>query len=226
MPCPAGTPLAPHVTDIKLLQQEDGKYNLTFAWSAKVEDLRPIDFFTGTVTAVNVLEKEEGEQKRESEGEEGRRRRATDDEVVSLTPLYSFQVSNGTTEHTVVDVQRAEEYRVQVCSNNKLGFNCSAPETLVSGLQKGITSEEGDDDLAPGVIVAIVILLLLVLLCCCFFCCGLFFFLCCYREDEKAYYPEEKGEHSAMQALWLTCRVYSSFFFFFVTILKFVVYLV
>lgn len=202
MLCPAGTPLAPRITDIKLLPQGDEKYNLTFAWSAKVEELRPIDSFTGTVTAVNVLEKEEGEQKRESEGEERRRRRATDDEVVSLTPLYSFQVATDTTEHTVVDVQLAEEYRVQVCSNNKLGFNCSAPETLSSGFLKGgVTTEEGDDELAPGLIVAIVILLLLVLLCCCFFCCGLFFFLCCYREDEKAYYPEEKGEHSARQAL-------------------------
>ena len=195
----AGTPLAPRITDVKLLPQEDGKYNLTFAWSAKVEVLRPIDSFTGTVTARNLLEKEEGERKRESAGEERRRERETEeDEVVSQTPPYSFQVDSNTTEHTVVAVRLAEEYVVQVCSNNKLGFNCSAPVTHSSGfLRGGVTVDEESDELAPGVIVAIVILLLLVLCCCCFFCFGLFFFLFCYREDEKAYYPEEKGQHSA-----------------------------
>lgn len=194
----AGTPLAPSITDIKLLPQEDGKYNLTFAWSAEVEELRPIDSFSGTIMARNVLEEEEeAKQKRESRGEERRRKRATKDEVVSLSPVYSFRVDTDTMEYTVVNVRLAEEYLVEVCSHNKLGFNCSAPETLSSGFLKGgVTVDEEDDGLAPGVIVGIVILLLLVLLCCCFFCFCLFFFLCCYREDEKAYYPEEKGELS------------------------------
>lgn len=198
--CTSGTPLAPVITEVKLLEDSRGDklYNLTFSWEPRREDLRPIDSFSGTVTPQPSS-------------------RQADDSVVDQQPkLYSFSIDNTTTKHSIIDIQLAGQYTVQVCSRNKLGFNCSVPKTYpVSVLppspgEVGSHEEHGDDDdgdgLPAGVIVAIVMLVLLVLLCCCLFLICLFFCICWCSDEWRNYHPEKKG--SALRPSFLRDNVF------------------
>ena len=181
--CFAGTPLAPVITDIKLLEsdRDDGQsksYNLTFSWKVTLDELRPVDFFTGTLTLRGVRDTNS----------------SSDGDGKSNSKSYNFTVDgNTTTEYTVVGVEPASEYTVTVCAWNSRGSNCSLPGTHSSKVG-GVKEDEEDDGLPAGVIVSIVLLVVFVLVCCCL-CCLCFCLFCCKFKlsDWISYRPEKRG---------------------------------
>ena len=177
--CFAGTPLAPVITDIKLLEsdRDDGQsksYNLTFSWKVTLDELRPVGFFMGTLTLRGVRDTNS----------------SSDGDGKSNSKSYNFTVDgNTTTEYTVVGVEPASEYTVTVCAWNSRGSNCSLPGTHSSKV--GGVKEDG---LPAGVIVSIVLLVVFVLVCCCL-CCLCFCLFCCKFKlsDWISYRPEKRG---------------------------------
>ena len=174
-----------------------GKYNLSFSWVPQLEELRPIDSYSGTVTLSHPVEREEDDE--EKSGSSKRRSRRQEDDGVASQTFYSLFVDGSVGEYTVVDIQPAEEYTVQVCSRNKLGFNCSVPETY-SKIPPTVSSEAnraGDDGggvvLSVGVIVGVVTLVLLTSCISCLFFSCLLLFLCCASDDWRSYQPDKKG---------------------------------
>ena len=174
-----------------------GKYNLSFSWVPQLEELRPIDSYSGTVTLSHPVEREEDDE--EKSGSSKRRSRRQEDDGVASQTFYSLFVDGSVGEYTVVDIQPAEEYTVQVCSRNKLGFNCSVPETY-SKIPPTVSSEAdraGDDGggvvLSVGVIVGVVTLVVLASCISCLFFFCLLLFLCCASDDWRSYQPDKKG---------------------------------
>ena len=185
--CNTGTPLAPVITEIKLLEggrdgQKTKSYNLTFLWEVTADELRPVDFFTGTVTLHGVKETNS------TGGSDGKPKRGR------LSKSYNFTVDDGnTTEFSLVDVELAEEYTVTVCSWNSRGSNCSIPGSHSLGLGE-VRDDDDDDGLPAGVIVSIVLLVLSILICCCL-CCLCFCLCCCKISDWINYHPEKRGTY-------------------------------
>lgn len=177
---PSGTPLAPVITDAKLLEEDSGgnkTYDLMFTWEIKREDLKPIDSFFGAITA-STIQRETGVIAREQR-----------EDNTDLT--YNFVVDGSTTEYTVVDVIYTEEYTVQVCSRNRQGFNCSTRvafdrETLLASIGRS-ESHDNDDGVAVGIAIAVVIAVLFVIIILIIAC---FCFICTHW---TSYHPEGKG---------------------------------
>ena len=165
---PAGTPLAPVITEIKLVETDsDGgnkTHNLSLSWEATVEELRPIDSFAGTVTPHELIE-----------------------ETPGAPQPYSFSVNGNTTSYSVGDVELARRYTVEVCSENRQGQNC----TTVT--YSPFTSEQEDSGLPVGVVVSIVLVVVLVLVTCCLFCLCLCL-CCCCPSLWRSYHPQTKGQ--------------------------------
>lgn len=179
-----GTPLAPVITEVKLLEDssDDKRYNLSVSWETKPEELRPITSFSGTVTLINPAEKVDVNTEQ--------------DNIISPPTVYTFTVDGNTTQYTVIDVPLAEEYTVEVCSHNRFGENCSDPATYPRNailIAPNRVGTDDDDGLPAGAIAAIVLLVIAVLLCCCvlIWCLLLFFF--CYCDDWRSYHPEKRG---------------------------------
>ena len=177
---PSGIPLAPVITGVKLQESStDKSYNLTISWEARQDEVRPIHIFTGSVVLTPLRHP-----------------------VAVFDPsnvVYGFTVDNNTNEFTIVDVELAPFYRIEVCARNSLGFTCSDARfyAVVDGsitlIRDGV-QEQRDSDLPAGVIVAIVMLVLFVILACCLgFICLLLFFCCC--DEWRSYYPESRGTH-------------------------------
>lgn len=180
-----GTPLAPTITDIKLIETKninDKSYSLTFSWEAEQNELRPINTFSGTITPIN-------KRKNRSISPSGRRVEAEDENSNLLPAMYSFTVDNNTNEYTVEDILFVREYKVEVCSHNTRGVNCSTPVNY----NIGVEDEEEDNDLPAGVIVSIVFMVIFILIFCCLcFICLLCFW--CWPSEWRSYYPERKGK--------------------------------
>lgn len=184
-----GTPLAPVITEVKLLEDsgDDKSYNLSFSWETKPEELRPITSFSGTVTLSSPAEKDDENTEQ--------------DNIISQpSTVYTFTVDGNTTQHTIVDIPLAEEYTVEVCSHNRFGVNCSDPATYPDSdtspgpnRVKNVDDDDDDDGLPAGAIAAIVLLVIAVLLCCCVLIWCLLLFICCYCDEWRSYLPEKRG---------------------------------
>ena len=172
---------------------EDGSgdnksYDLMLTWEVKREELRPIDAFSGTVTAFST------------KGETDAISREKRQDIVDRD--YHFVVDGSTTEYTVVDIMLSQEYTVRVCSRNKQGFNCSTPlvldlDTLLPRVEVGTAEARTDErekdnaGVIAGVAIAVVIVVLLTIIvliiaCICF---------CCYLPPTHwiSYHPGCKG---------------------------------
>lgn len=185
-----GTPLAPVITEVKLLEDssDDKSYNLSFSWETKPEELRPITSFSVTVTLSSPAEKDDENTEQ--------------DNIISQpSTVYMFTVDGNTTQHTIVDIPLAEEYTVEVCSHNRFGVNCSDPATYPGNATspgpsrvKNVDDDDDDDGLPAGAIAAIVLLVIAVLFCCCVLIWCLLLFFCCYCDELwRSYHPEKRG---------------------------------
>ena len=180
----AGTPLAPVITDIKLFETDGERpqrksHNLTISWKVTSDELRPVDYFTITVTLHGVQENV-----------------STNDDCGksndNISKSFNFTVDGNTTDYTIVGVELAREYTVVVCSWNSRGSNCSTPG---NHSEREEEEEEEGDGLPAGVIVSIVMLVLFVLVYCCL--CCLCLCLCCCKgklSEWISYHPEKRGQ--------------------------------
>ena len=165
-------------------------YDLTLSWKATATDLRPIDSFFITIIAGGRQTEENGN-------------------IVNRPPkTYDSSVDGNTTQYTVIDILLADEYIVQVCSQNRQGMNCSASMTYTpptSGL--GMPEDRDRDELPAGAILAIVFLVLFVL---CFGCCFLllFCFICCWPDEWRSYHPKKKGKLHTLTIMYIKALLY------------------
>ena len=195
----AGIPLAPVITDIKLVETGSAgvnkSYNLTIFWEANEEELRPIHTFTGTVSLQQLV----------SSSDDG-----------GAGP-YSFSVDSNTTSYSVGDVAVAREYTVRVCSQNDHGINCSDPTSYLPFTLEPDEVEREKEGLPAGVIVSIVLLVVIVLVSCCL--CCLCLCLCCFCPSLwRSYHPSRTGQPilCSLSRMYVTLSpsLVSLFFFF------------